>query len=44
MTFTIDLSDGNFNCTIKRNTSDKNPIIILQSIQKRLTLKAVFSM
>ena len=33
MTFAIDLSDGNLNCTIKRNTNDKTLIIILQSIK-----------
>ena len=33
MTFAIDLSDGNLNHTIKRNTNDKTLIIILQSIK-----------
>ena len=33
MTFAIDLSDGNLNRTIKRNTKDKSLIIILQSIK-----------
>ena len=33
MTFAIDLSDGNVNLTIKRNTTDKALIIILQSIK-----------
>ena len=44
MTFAIDLSDGNLNHTVKRNTSDKTLITILQIIKKRLTLNATFSM
>ena len=42
MTLAIDLSDGNLNRTIKRNTNDKTLIIILQSIKTTYAKCCVF--
>ena len=43
MTLAIDLSDGNLDRTIKRNTSDKTLIIILQSIKMTYAKCCVFN-
>ena len=42
MTFAIDLSDGNLNCTIKRNTNDKALIMNLQSIETTYAKSCVY--
>ena len=42
MTLAIDLSDGNLNRTMKRNTNDKTLIIILQSIKTTYVKYCVF--
>ena len=42
MTLAIDLSDGNLNRTMKRNTNDKTLIIILQSIKTTYVKCCVF--
>ena len=44
MTFAIDLSDGNLNRTIKRDTNDKTLIIILQSIKTTYAKCCVYDM
>ena len=43
MTFAIDLPYGNLNRTIKRNTSDKTLIIILQSIKTTYAKYCVYN-
>ena len=42
MTFAIDLSDGNLNCTIKRNTNDEALIMNLQSIETTYAKSCVY--
>ena len=42
MALSIDLPDGNLNHTIKRNTSDKTLIIILESIKTTYAKCCVF--